>query len=171
MKNSIVRIIQFFAVSFVVLLLCTKVTWAASSDISADSVLQAVNAVRVQQGHQPISMNEKLVRAAQAKAENMITYGYWAHTNPTTNETGWKFIQQEGYHYLTAGENLAKDYTTVSGVITGWMNSSTHKSILLSDMYSQTGIGVIHYTVNGKDEALIVELFAKPAPLSFLFYK
>lgn len=92
----------------------------------------------------------------------MQTYGYWAHTNPKTNETGWMFIQETGYQYTHAGENLAKDYTSVENVLHGWLNSPTHKSVLLSEKYTETGIGVLYYMQNGVEKALVVQLFASP---------
>ena len=111
-------------------------------------------------------MNSLLIKAATDKGNNMMNYGYWAHTNPITNETAWKFIKQEGYTFTAAGENLAKDYSSVDAIITGWLNSASHKKILLSDKYTETGIAVVHYTKDGSDKVLVVHLFAKPAKTS-----
>lgn len=140
----------------------TSQVLAVARDITPETVLTAVNDTRVRESLPALPMNQKLMAAAEAKAKNMHIYGYWAHTNPTTNETGWMFIEQAGYRYASAGENLAKDYTSVGGVLRGWMNSPTHKNVLLSDTYTETGVGVLYYTQNGVEKALVVQLFAKP---------
>jgi len=162
MKSSFATIAKNSLIFLSFLLFWTTPVSAAARDITPESVLTAVNQTRVQNGLPALSVSQKLSRAAEHKGKNMQTYGYWAHTNPKTSETGWLFIEQEGYQYTNAGENLAKDYTSVSGVVAGWMNSPTHKSVLLSEKYTETGIGVLYYTQNGTEKALIVELFANP---------
>ncbi len=162
MYRVVLTIATYCCILFSALRITTTAVSAAARDITPDSVLAAVNQTRRENGLPILLMNQKLVTAAENKAKNMQTYGYWAHTNPTTNETGWMFIQQSGYVYANAGENLARDYTSTQGIINGWLNSSTHKSVLLSAKYAETGIGVLYYTQNGVEKALVVQLFAKP---------
>lgn len=162
MKLLLTNFAKFSLIFFCFLLLRTTPVSAAARDITPESVLTQVNQTRIQNGLPALSVSQKLATAAEHKGKNMQTYGYWAHTNPTTHESGWLFIQQEGYQYTNAGENLAKDYTSVAGVLSGWLNSPTHKSVLLSEKYTETGIGVLYYTQNGIEKALVVELFAHP---------
>ncbi|MFZ2025020.1 MAG: CAP domain-containing protein [Microgenomates group bacterium] len=161
--QTVVRTIgKFSFILLSILLITTTNVRAAARDITPESVLVAVNQTRMENRLPALSMNQKLMIAAENKGENMQTYGYWAHTNPKTNETGWMFIQQTGYHYTKAGENLAKDYTSIGGLLNGWMNSTAHKTVMLSDTYTETGIGVLYYMQNGIEKALVVELFANP---------
>ncbi len=169
MKSILTNFVKFSLILCSFLLFSAAPVSAAARDITPTSILSAVNQVRTEHGLGTLLMNEKLGVAAYNKGANMQTYGYWAHTNPATQETGWMFIQQAGYQYMHAGENLAKDYTSLEGVMRGWMNSPTHKSVLLSDKYTETGIGVLYYTQNGVEKALVVELFAKPAPARHVF--
>jgi len=162
MKQILMNFAKFSFIFLGFLLFRVSSVSAAARDITPESVLSVVNQTRVQNGLPNLLMNEKLARAAENKGKNMQTYGYWAHTNPTTNETGWAFIQQAGYQYTNAGENLAKDYVSVGGLMNGWLNSPVHKSVLLSSKYTETGIGVLYYTQNGVEKALVVELFANP---------
>lgn len=164
MNRSFAKTITYICLSVFILVFGMKQAYAATADITAEAVLASVNETRVNNGLQPLTMNVRLNEAAKAKGADMQSYGYWAHTNPTTKETGWTFIRSTGYQYAGAGENLAKDYTDVSGVIHGWLNSPTHRSIMLSDKYSETGIAVIVYKTNGIEKALIVQLFARPVP-------
>ena len=156
------KIIIYLIIGFFISCIGINRVYAAASDITPDTVLYAVNETRVEHGLQPLTMNAQLQQAAEAKGVNMQSYGYWAHTNPTTHETGWTFIQASGYHYLRAGENLAKDYENVSDVMNGWLHSPAHTSIMLSGTYTETGVAVIVYTLHGTQKALIVQLFAKP---------
>jgi len=162
MKKLFFASIQYGLIIACFFLLGRTSVFAVARDITPETVLSAVNDIRVHEGQPIVEMNQKLMVAAENKAKNMHIYGYWAHTNPTTNETGWMFIEQAGYRYAHAGENLAKDYTSVGAVLRGWMNSPTHKNVLLSDKYTETGVGVLYYTQNGVEKALVVQLFATP---------
>jgi len=159
------KFLLFIANSFIfgmLFLVLVTPMHAAARDITPDSIVKVVNETRVQNGLPQLIMNETLSQAAYNKAVDMQTYGYWSHTNPVTTATGWSFIQATGYAYTNAGENLAKDYISVQGVLRGWLTSPTHRSVLLSSKYSQTGIGVLYYTQNGVEKALVVQLFASP---------
>lgn len=155
------RIVTSICCVMLVFALATPIH-AAAREITPASVLQVVNETRTQNGLSHVHMNEALNRAALNKANDMQIYEYWAHTNPVTHTTGWSFIRQSGYAYTSAGENLAKDYTSITGVLQGWLASPTHRNVLLSDKYSETGIGVVYYTIHGVEKALVVQLFASP---------
>ncbi len=156
------KAVQLLVIVLVMAFCCATPIWAAPSDITSDALLYSVNTVREQNGLPSLMMNEKLIVAARLKAEDMKNNEYWAHINPKTNDTGWTFIQRTGYHYTKAGENLAKDYQSVNGVIQGWLNSPKHKNVMLSKTYTETGIAVIYYQKDGIEQALVVELFALP---------
>ena len=48
--------------------------------------------------------------AAQAKADDMATKGYFAHTSPD-GKNSWYWFKQAGYTFTYAGENLALDFS------------------------------------------------------------
>ena len=95
-----------------------------ATNISVGGLLQGTNDQRVANGLSTLVQNGTLSQAAQAKAQDMATNDYWAHTSPS-GLTPWYFISQAGYSYSTAGENLAYGFMTSAETITGWMNSAT----------------------------------------------
>lgn len=153
-----------FSVFFV---LCTYTFLTAPSHVSAASIsvnniYNEVNQTRIQNNQPILKTNPLLTLAAERKAKDMITYGYWAHVNPTTGTTPWKFILDSGYRGKFAGENLAKGYSDTQSLISAWMASSLHKQNILSVRFQETGIAVVNGTINGQASTVIVQMFGQP---------
>ncbi|HEV2339483.1 MAG TPA: CAP domain-containing protein [Patescibacteria group bacterium] len=130
-----------------------------SYNISAQDLLNLTNQDRIQAGDSPLTIDSQLTQAAAGKAEDMFFHNYWAHVSPT-GVTPWQFITDAGYHYTTAGENLARGYTTASDVITAWMNSPEHRANMLSKNYTNVGFAVQQGTLTGDNNTvLVVEMF------------
>ena len=64
------------------------------------------NEARAETSSAPLSVNPLLAEAAQKKAEDMATQGYFAHREPN-GEMSWYRFKEAGYDYVYAGENLA----------------------------------------------------------------
>lgn len=129
-------------------------------NISIQDLLLLTNTVRQQNNLLPLTYNAQLASAAYAKGQNMFTYNYWAHINPTTGQTPWVFIQNAGYQYTYAGENLARGFTTAQDAMTAWLASPTHRANILSPNYQEVGFAVEEGVLTGeKDTVLIVEEF------------
>lgn len=136
-----------------------------SSSITIKNVIELTNATRTQLGLPPLKESAKLDAAAAAKAKDMMTNGYFAHTSPT-GVTGWTFIKDAGYVYRSAGENLALHYTTAESLTDGWMASPTHKANIVSTKYDDIGIGIIQGDYAGYSTTMVVQMFGKPATAS-----
>lgn len=132
-----------------------------ATSISAEEVISLSNQQRVSNGLEPLSTNTALTNAARAKAQDMIANNYWAHVSPS-GKTPWDFIDDTGYSYSTAGENLAKDFDTSSGAVNGWMNSPGHRANILNASFKDTGIAVINGTLQGSETTLVVAMYAAP---------
>jgi uncharacterized protein YkwD len=68
--------------------------------------------------------NSQLQQAATVHSTDMSTKDFFAHTG----SDGSSLIQRlpaAGYSYRSAGENIAAGYTSVTQVVTGWMDSTT----------------------------------------------
>lgn len=136
---------------------------AYATGISPDSLLSETNQQRLGSGVSELVLNSKLNEAAQAKAEDMALRDYWSHATPE-GEDPWIFIDNTGYKYLKAGENLAYGFATSADTVAGWMNSPTHKANLLDIAYSEVGFGFANapdYQDNGP-ETIVVAMYAKP---------
>ena len=133
-----------------------------ATDITSSELLSQTNQQRQANGIASLSDNAKLDSAAAAKAADMFAKDYWAHNSPT-GETPWDFITAAGYSYSAAGENLAMDFSTTSGVIAGWMGSPEHRANMLNTTYKDVGFAVVNGTLTGEQTTLVVAEYGAPA--------
>ncbi len=130
-----------------------------ATEIGSSSLLQATNSQRQTHARPALSLDSKLSAAAQAKANDMAKRNYWSHNTPDGNEP-WVFLQQSGYSYQKAGENMAYGFATSKDTVTGWMNSPGHRANLLDETYQEVGFGfanVANYQDNGPATVVVAE--------------
>jgi len=134
-----------------------------ATDMSAGELLQDTNQQRTGNSLGTLSLNNELDQAAQAKANDMVAQDYWSHNNPE-GKTPWQFIQDAGYSYQTAGENLAYGFDTSSDTVTAWMNSPEHRANILNTTYVDVGFGIANsenFQGSGP-ETIVVAEYASP---------
>lgn len=123
-------------------------------------IVALVNEIRKERGLKLLKFDPLLSAAAQAKADDMINKGYFAHVSPN-GETVTTFVRKAGYQYSMVLENLGHEfkaqpgtgYTAVNATLNAWYNSPTHFENIVYDGVSDTGIGI-----NGD---VIVQLFGE----------
>jgi len=108
-------------------------------------VVRLVNVERSKNGLSALKMNWELSRVARYKSQDMHDNHYFSHTSPRYGSP-FNMIKNFGISYRTAGENIAKGYSTPQAVVTGWMNSSGHRANILNSSFTQIGVG---YVANG----------------------
>ena len=141
------------------------------ASFSADQIIALTNEKRSQNGLGGVSYNSQLAAAAKAKAADMFASNYWAHNSPS-GKTPWSFISSAGYHYVYAGENLARDFNDAGAVVNAWMNSPSHKGNLLDRNFKEIGVAVENGRLDGREGILVVQMFgsaisqAKAPPLA-----
>jgi hypothetical protein len=133
-----------------------------ATDISAGNLYSLTNQERAAAGLGALALNAQLTSAAQAKAADMFAKNYWAHVSPDGTQP-WTFISNAGYSYSYAGENLAKDFSTSSGVMAGWMASPGHRANILNTNYLDVGFAVMNGTLLGSPTTLVVAEYGRPA--------
>lgn len=136
-----------------------------SSDLSGAAMVAATNTERTAHNETPLTLNDQLSAAAQAKADDMVTRNYWSHTAPD-GKSPWYFIVKSGYQYQHAGENLAYGFDEADTVITAWMNSPEHRKNVLGQDYRDVGFGVAttpNYIGKGP-ETVIVAMYGSASP-------
>lgn len=151
-----VKIFSFAALSF------APVENAFSSAISSNNIIALTNSSRKVYGLSELKENKKLTLAAQAKAEDMLQNQYFAHTSPD-GKTPWSFVEGAGYAYLSAGENLAVNFTESEDVESAWMNSPSHKANILNSEFEEIGIGIALGEYKGKSTIFVVQMFGTAA--------
>lgn len=109
-----------------------------------------------------LTTNPVLERAAQLKADDMATKGYFAHNSPD-GKTPWYWFEQVGYDYAAAGENLAVNFTDSKDVTEAWLASPTHRANIMNANYTEIGIATAKGTYKGKDAIFVVQEFGRPS--------
>lgn len=140
----------------------TKVLGYAT-EMSSPNLLASTNKERAAANAQPLAINDKLSAAAQKKAEDMAARDYWSHNTPEGQEP-WIFIQQSGYGYAQAAENLAYGFATSEAATIGWMNSPSHRENLLNGNLKEVGFGIANVAnyQNQGSATIVVAMYGTP---------
>ncbi len=130
--------------------------------LSGSKVIQQTNLERQKAGLAPLIENEKLNKAALAKAQDMLSKQYFAHVSP--DGVGLvELLNSVGYIYQTAGENLAYgNFNNENKIVDGWMASPGHRANILNSKYTQIGVAVIKGIYQGKRVWMAVQEFGTP---------
>ena len=126
--------------------------------ITKEEVIQMVNDSREKEGVKVLAENGKLSQAAAAKAEDMLKENYFAHNSPS-GKTPWFWIEQAGYDYHYAGENLAMDFKNADEQHAAWMKSPTHKKNILNKDFQEIGVAVKQGFIEGHLAIITVQEF------------
>ncbi|MBQ8836942.1 MAG: SafA/ExsA family spore coat assembly protein [Clostridia bacterium] len=105
-------------------------------------VIRLVNEIRAQNGLKALTYDWELSRVARYKSQDMKDNNYFSHTSPVYGSP-FTMIKNFGISYRSAGENIAKGYSTPQAVVNGWMNSSGHRANILGSSYTHIGVGYV----------------------------
>ncbi len=134
---------------------------AYSSAITVENIISLTNQSRQDYKLGTLTENGLLNNAAQSKADDMLKNGYFSHNAPD-GKTPWDFITKAGYSYLSAGENLAVNFTEAENVETAWMNSPGHKANIVNKNFEEIGIGIAQGEYQGHTAIFVVQMFGTP---------
>ncbi|MBU1038611.1 hypothetical protein KKC17_00010 [Patescibacteria group bacterium] len=132
-----------------------------SSAITLQNIVDLTNQTRINLGIGELQVNDLLNKAAQAKANDMLLNQYFAHVSPN-NITPWDWIENSGYDYRLAGENLAVHFQEAEEVQAGWLASPTHRANIVNSRYSEIGIGIARGQFEQADSVIVVQMFGQP---------
>lgn len=130
----------------------------SAASIDANQLVALANSERTSRGLSPLVIDSRLVEAAKKKGDDMIAKDYWAHYGPN-GESPWQFILAEGYDYVFAGENLAKDFSSTVPIHNAWMESPSHRANILNSNYKDIGIAMITGEFQGEETTIVVQMF------------
>ncbi len=106
--------------------------------------------------------NPVLAEAAERKALDMARKEYFSHESPDGRQP-WDFMEEAGYDYRYAGENLAVHFFDSADVVSAWMDSPSHRANIVKPVYEEIGIGIATGTYQGKATTFVVQFFGTPA--------
>lgn len=158
----------WFAVLSFLIFFCFLSTAAWQTRVLPSGMMQAAvlpavlvdqtNEERVRVGETGLRVSPLLTEAAQAKADDMATKGYFAHTSPT-GVSPWYWFDQVNYQYAYAGENLAVNFSDSRRVTDAWMNSLLHRQNILNTNFTEIGIATATGVYKGREAVFVVQLF------------
>jgi uncharacterized protein YkwD len=125
-------------------------------------VFDLVNAERAKARLAPLTLNPRLVTAAQIHARDMAALGVMDHDlSGVAQPSLVSRARYVGYKYNWLGENIASNYPDAASVVAAWMASSGHRANILNPNLTDGGIGV------GRDAQGVLyfcQEFASPGP-------
>lgn len=127
-------------------------------------LVDLTNFDRAEEGLHGLAVNPVLVEAAQAKAYDMAAKGYFSHNSPD-GKTPWYWLQEAGYSFSYAGENLAVFFGDSEDVERAWMESPSHRANILNSNFSEVGIATAEGFYQGQKTVFVVQMFGTPSTL------
>lgn len=110
----------------------------------------------------PLFENEKLYKAALAKANDMFLNQYFEHVS-LSGVSPAKLVQSFGYEYITTGENLILgNFKSEKELVQSWMDSPGHRANILNNRYTEIGVAVIKGNYKGDTVWIGVQEFGLP---------
>jgi uncharacterized protein YkwD len=88
----------------------------------------------------PLAMNPALRCAARRHSEDMEKRDFFDHTNPS-GEKPWDRMDNAGYDWTQAGENIAWGNSTASATMDQWMTSDGHCANIMNPDFEEIGVG------------------------------
>lgn len=116
---------------------------AGISDLSRvrQAMLEQANGLRAAAGAPPLAADERLDRAAQRHAEDMLARSYYDHRTPEGHGPRER-VEAAGARASRFGENIARGQTSVEEVLGAWRRSRDHRRNLLHPGFSRLGVGM-----------------------------
>ena len=112
-----------------------------------DEFISLVNAHRADVGCAALTWHSGVADVAQAHSEDMVTRGFFSHTNPD-GASPFDRLAEAGIGYASAAENIAFGYRTPQAVLAGWLGSPGHRSNIENCGLTDHGVGLVgsHWT-------------------------
>ena len=117
----------------------------AQTDVAAakQDIVDRTNALRKENGVAALRVNDKLMQAAQVRANEMATHTVYSHTRPD----GRKFNTATDCPYMA--ENIHRiadwvlsDQTLAERAVADWSASTTHNKNMVNPKLSEIGVGL-----------------------------
>ncbi|MEV4709965.1 CAP domain-containing protein [Micromonospora sp. NPDC049374] len=116
---------------------------SSSGNVASEAaeVVALVNAERAKAGCGALSIDDKLMTAAQRHSQDQADHRNMSHTGSDGSDPGDR-IDRVDYAWRTYGENVAWNQRTPAAVMDAWMNSDGHRANILNCAFTEIGVGV-----------------------------
>ena len=135
----------------------------ADVDAMKQDIVDRTNAIRREQGISALTVNAKLMQAAQVRADEMAASGIYSHTRPdgrkSNTVTDSKYTG-ENIHSISELYLEQQQKTLSEAVVNLWSNSKAHADNMTSSRYGEIGVGLARgVNQNGLDCWYCVQVF------------
>ena len=134
---------------------------ADDADAMKQDIVDRTNALRKENGVAALCVNDKLMQAAQVRADEMAAHTVYSHTRPD----GQKFNTVTDCPYMAENIHRIADWTLseqtlAEQAVADWNASTTHHKNMLNPKLSEIGIGLARgVNDNGNPCWYCVQLF------------
>ena len=135
----------------------------ADVDAMKQDIVDRTNVLRREQGISALTVNAKLMQAAQVRADEMAASGVYSHTRPdgrkSNTVTDSKYTG-ENIHSISELYLEQQKKTLSEAVVNLWSNSKAHADNMTSSRYGKIGVGLARgVNQNGLDCWYCVQVF------------
>lgn len=134
-------------------------------DVNAlkQDIIDRTNALRKENGVAVLRVNDRLMQAAQVRADEMAASGVYSHTRPdgrkSNTVTDSKYTG-ENIHSISELYLEQQQKTLSEAVVNLWSNSKAHADNMTSSRYGEIGVGLARgVNQNGLDCWYCVQVF------------
>jgi len=170
MRNIVVVVVFFEIFTFLIPTLARINMEGGMAAVLPAVLASLTNQERQANNLKTLKVDPLLNKAAQMKATDMATHGYFAHISPT-GKTPWYWLEKAGYKYQYAGENLAINFSDSKDVTSAWMASPTHRANIEKKNYTEIGTGVASGIYKGQKTIFVAQVYANPLPKNSMLAK
>ena len=138
-------------------------TPADDVDAMKQNIVERTNALRREKGVAALCVNDRLMQAAQVRADEMAASGIYSHTRPdgrkSNTVTDSKYTG-ENIHSISELYLEQQQKTLSEAVVNLWSNSKAHADNMTSSRYGEIGVGLARgVNQNGLDCWYCVQVF------------
>lgn len=138
-------------------------TPADDVDAMKQNIVERTNALRREKGVAALCVNDRLMQAAQVRADEMAASGIYSHTRPdgrkSNTVTDSKYTG-ENIHSISELYLNQQQKTLSEAVVNLWSNSKAHADNMTSSRYGEIGVGLARgVNQNGLDCWYCVQVF------------
>lgn len=135
----------------------------ADVDAMKQDIIDRTNVLRREQGISALTVNAKLMQAAQVRADEMAASGIYSHTRPDGRKSNTVTDSQytgENIHSISELYLNQQQKTLSEAVVELWSNSKAHADNMTSSRYGEIGVGLARgVNQNGLDCWYCVQVF------------
>lgn len=132
-------------------------------DAMKQDIVDRTNALRRAKGVAALRVNDKLMQAAQVRADEMAASGIYSHTRPDGRKSNTVTDSQytgENIHSISELYLNQQQKTLSEAVVNLWSNSKAHADNMTSSRYGEIGVGLAcGVNQNGLDCWYCVQVF------------